>query len=368
MKNLFFAFCFVFSLGVTAQNVLDSTNQNSKFKQRDSIDLNAKIGFQKSRKAKKENKITIEDYKIISLQGDTTYLDTTLTIEKEYKYNILRRDDFELMSFANVGQQYNQLGKNFNQTRILPNIGAEAKHVNYLNTDEVDYYHVPTPMTELFFKTVFEQGQYLDALLTLNTSERFNASVAFNGFRSLGKYQYEQAQSGRFRTTFNYRTQNNRYWIKGHFAAQNIEGEESGGLSNKEVQFESGAEDFLDRSRIDVFFNNANSRLLGRRYFLNHQYNLVLPRADSVKVRKTRIALQHQFAYESKYFQFRQSSVPTNPQFFGEAFVSPIDDKNNLETTHNQLAALFANPKLGQLKGLVDFYNYNYFTNNIVVT
>ena len=31
--------------------------------------------------------ITIKDYKIISYARDTTYLDTTLTIQKEYKYN-----------------------------------------------------------------------------------------------------------------------------------------------------------------------------------------------------------------------------------------------------------------------------------------
>ena len=34
--------------------------------------------------------ITIEDYKIISYQRDTTYLDTTLTIQKEYKYNYFK--------------------------------------------------------------------------------------------------------------------------------------------------------------------------------------------------------------------------------------------------------------------------------------
>ena len=90
-------------------------------------------------------------------------------------------------------------------------------------------------MTELFFKTTLEQGQLLDAKLTFNTSERFNFSLAYIGFRSLGKYQFDEAESGRFRTTFNYVTRNNRYMVRGHYAAQDLDGEENGGLLSKEL-------------------------------------------------------------------------------------------------------------------------------------
>ncbi|MEM6863710.1 MAG: putative porin, partial [Bacteroidota bacterium] len=59
---------------------------------------------------KTEGTITIKDYKIISYSRDTILLDTSLTILKEYKYNYLRKDDFEAMPFANIGQPYNTLG------------------------------------------------------------------------------------------------------------------------------------------------------------------------------------------------------------------------------------------------------------------
>ena len=42
----------------------------------------------------------IEDYLIISSENDTTYVDTTLSIRKEYKFNYLRKDDFEVMPFS----------------------------------------------------------------------------------------------------------------------------------------------------------------------------------------------------------------------------------------------------------------------------
>ncbi|MBT8393749.1 MAG: hypothetical protein KJN66_02760, partial [Bacteroidia bacterium] len=128
----------------------------------------------------------ISDYKIISHKNDTTYVDTTLTIQKEYKYNYLRKDNFNLMQFSNIGQTYNTLSKDFMSTSLMPSFGARAKHFNYMEIEDVNYYHVPTPLTELMYKTAFEQGQLLDAFFTVNTSKQFNFSMAYKGLRSLG--------------------------------------------------------------------------------------------------------------------------------------------------------------------------------------
>ena len=43
----------------------------------------------------------ISAYKIISVANDTTFVDTTLTIEKDYKFNYRRKDNFELLPFCN---------------------------------------------------------------------------------------------------------------------------------------------------------------------------------------------------------------------------------------------------------------------------
>lgn len=329
----------------------------------DSINVGKK--FLKSKKEKQAKTITIKDYKTISFKRDTTFLDTTLSIRKDYKYNYLRQDDFELMPFSNVGQPYNSLGKNFDNTSIYPRIGAVAKHQKYLEVEDVKYYNVPTPLTELMFKTTFEQGQFLDAMLALNTSPRFNASVAFTGSRSLGKYQFDQSEAAIFRTTFNYRTKNNRYWIRGHYASQDIEAEENGGISQKELQFESGEEDFLDRSRIDVAYTNADNRILGKRYFLDHQINLVRPRKDSTRTKSTLLAIGHQFNYESKFYQFNQGAQ--NNSFGSRVFESPIADRSTLKTMFNEVSAIFSNKTLGALSGSLSLYNYNYFFNSLLI-
>ncbi|MEX0289760.1 MAG: putative porin [Flavobacteriaceae bacterium] len=315
------------------------------------------------------DEISIKNYKIISHARDTTFLDTTLTIEKEYRYNYLKRDDFELMPFSNVGQPYNYLGRTFHRISPYPRIGARAKHFNYLEVEDIDYYNVATPMTDLFFKTTFEQGQLLDAMVAVNTSRRFNFSIAYKGFRSLGKYQFSQAESGNFRTTANYVSKNNRYQLRAHIAAQDIVGEENGGLLNAELQFESDDPDiqdeFSDRSRIDVVFQDAESKILGKRYFLEQQYALVQAKRDSGQQRSRALSLGHVFSYETKYYQFIQTN---QNDYFGNAFLSPIDDKANLKTMFNEFNVELSNKLLGQLKGYARLYNYNYYFNSILVT
>lgn len=308
--------------------------------------------------------LTIEDYKIISFERDTTYLDTTLTIQKEYKYNYLREDDFELMPFGNIGQAYNELGVDFERVGSYPNLGALAKDRKYLEREQIKYYNVATPMTELFFKTTLEEGQLLDANLTFNTSRRLNFSIGYIGFRSLGKYNDTQIESGNFTTTTNYISKNGRYTLRAHIAAQNIESEENGGLSDREEQFESGDEDFINRPRVDVLLDDANNNILGKRYYLDHQYKLVRTQLDSTRFEKTALSIGHSFEYETKYYQFLETS---NDTLFGDAILSEIDDKAILKTFYNEANIQFYNKTLGKLVGGVNMYNYDYYFNSVFI-
>ncbi|MFC4097645.1 putative porin [Euzebyella saccharophila] len=312
-----------------------------------------------------QKEITIKNYKIISYERDTTYLDTTLTIQKEYKYNYLRKDDFELMPFANVGQPYNKLGVDLKRKTFYPSLGASALHYNYMEVADIDYYNVATPMSDLLFKTTFDQGQLLDANLAFNTSRRLNFSIAYKGFRSLGKYAYNQAESGNFRTTTNYVTQNGRYSLRAHVAAQNIDLQANGGLSNAETQFESKDPDFSTRNNIDVRFRDALNRILGKRYYLDHLYKLVKKNNDSSRVEKTSLGIGHEFTYQTKYHSFNKTAASS---YLGDELVTPISDRANLKTMYNQVNAQFYNKTLGRLEGNISLYNYNYFFNSLLIT
>ena len=86
----------------------------------------------------KEIKPAIDLYKIYTLDRDTTFVDTSLTIKDEYRYNYLRKDIFGLMPFANEGHTYNTLNfgliqKHFLNGSLLKNLGH---HYIFLRVDE----------------------------------------------------------------------------------------------------------------------------------------------------------------------------------------------------------------------------------------
>jgi len=215
------------------------------------------------------------DYKIISFNKDTTVIDTTLTLKKDFKFNYLRKDNFELIAFHNQGQTFNKLGYNFTNNSLLPSIGASAKHHNYLRVEDISYYEVPTPTSEIFYRTGLEQGQALNAFLTMNTSRQFNFSLAYKGLRSLGKYRNSLASHGNFRTTFNYHSKNKKYYLRGHFSSFDLLNNENGGLPEASIAyFENNDPNYIDRGRLDVNYTDANNMFEGKRYYIEQEATL----------------------------------------------------------------------------------------------
>lgn len=318
-----------------------------------------------TRNAKKEQekKADITEYQIISVENDTTYVDTTLSIKKEYKFNYLRKDNFGLMPFANLGQTYNSLTYNFQNTNLMPDFGATARHFNYWEIEDINYYRVPTPLTELFFKTAFEQGQLVDSFITINTSPQFNFSIAYKGLRSLGKYQNALTSTGNFRFTSNYQSKDKRYNARGHIVTQDLMNQENGGLEDTSVtNFTNGDEEFIDRSILEVNFEDAESILVGKRFHLEHDYKLI--QKDSLS--KNEIKIGHIMSFEDKYFQYDQSSSQTS--FFGESFVSSdIKDRNTLENFYNKVYVNYSNNLIGDLQFNVSNNNFNYGYNKVIV-
>lgn len=362
-KIIFTAFLFGFFFSVSAQT-------KPTLKQKDDANFSGptndslRRGSTKSTSNKniKNLEAKIIDYLIISHVNDTTYVDTTLTIAKEYKYNYLRKDVFELMPFSNLGQTYNTLSYNFDNTSLMPSFAARGRHFNYMEIEDINYYHVPTPLTELFYKSGFEQGQLIDAFFTVNTSKRFNMSMAYKGLRSLGNYQHLLTSTGNFRFTTSYKTKNNKYTANAHFVSQDLLNEENGGLTDESVLFfQSGEDDFKDRGVLEVNFEDAQNILKGKRFYLNHTYDLV-NQNDSIS--KNNLYLRHIISLKDKSFLFEQSA---NNDFFGEAFQTSIRDRVTLEELHNQFQINYSNNIIGDLQFNAGHYNYNYGYDKVVI-
>ena len=303
---------------------------------------------------KKIEDVTIQDYRIFYFDGSQEFVDTTLNIKKEYSFNYLRKDYFELLPLHNTAQGFNKLGYDFNNEKLKPQMGARAKHFGYMEKEDFPYFEVPTALTELFFKTTLEQGQLLDALITVNTSPRFNFSIAHKGLRSLGNYVSSMTNGTHFRMGTMYTSRDYRYNQRIHFVAQRLDNQINGGLDSLNVYFyEKAIEDFdydgfLDRSRL--FTNEeADNRLKGKRYFIDHNYAVIMEKSDTLKnyERKKILTIGHTLNHETKEFAY----IDTSPKrFFGDYSYPFIDDRSKLRVVENDLCALFRDEKIGLVK------------------
>lgn len=312
---------------------------------------------------KEKEKPSITLYKIISAKRDTTFLDTSLTIQRAYKFNYLRKDNFELQEFANVGQPYNNLAYDFDNVNLKPLFVAQSHHVGYREIEDMEYYNLPTPLTELYFKTAFKQGQQLDAFFSINTSEQFNFSIAYKGVRSLGAYQHALTSTGNFRFTTNYHTKNNRYHILAHVMALDLINEENGGLTDASVLlFQSNDRDFKDRGRLEVKFQNAENELKGFRVYGKQEFELITKK-DSTDHNK--LVIGNVISFEDKSYVFKQDSPFDG---YGESYkTSALYKKGKLEDFNVQGYTRFENNYIGSLSAFVGYTDYNFGYNSVII-
>lgn len=301
-----------------------------------------------SSKTVAETKPPVDLYKIITIERDTIIVDTSLTVQREYKFNYLRKDTFGLLQFLNEGQTYNTLDFGLTHFNPFPEFGFLAKHFNYLEVRDIQYYNVPTPYSDLYFKSVMEQGQNLDAFATANTSKNLNFFVGYKGLRSLGKYKNQLSSTGNFKIGASYNTSDKRYYLKAHFTGQDILNQENGGIVTLS-QFDDGDNLYSERPRLDVYFGDAKSLLKGNRFFVDHSFKL--------SKKPSSLVINHQFNYECKFFDFSM----TSHQRFGDSYTSYVSNKTRYNRMYNKLGVAYSHKTIGDFNFFVEDYQYNFF-------
>ncbi|MHA3789692.1 putative porin [Flavobacterium hauense] len=299
---------------------------------------------------------TVDMYKIISFERDTTFVDTALTLKKEYEVNYLRKDNFGLLSLSNDGGPYNVLDFGLTKFNPFPDMGFKGKHSAYLQVEDINSYNVPTPYTDLMYRSVLEQGQILDAFITLNTSKNLNFSAGYKGLRSLGRYINELSSNGIFKLSSSYNTTDMRYILRVHFTGQDFSNQENGGITDPEL-FESGVDPYTQRERLDVYMRDAKSLLKGNRYFIDHTFRLNKTNPNS-------LVFHHQFNYEHKFFEYSSASVSER---FGDAYATSINNKTRYNRMYNMLGAAYSNKAIGTVEFYLEDFNYNYFYKSVII-
>jgi len=300
-------------------------------------------------------KSSISDYLIISQSRDTTHVDTTLTMAKYYKLNSQRQDNFSYISLNNSGQALNPLSLETWQNTTAPTAGFSTKESQRYLPHQLAYYHVPTPFSEIFYKSTQSQGQSTDALITANIHPRLNYAIGYRGHRSLGKYQHQISGRSQLRVSARYENPNGRYRMRVQLASQKIEQQENGGLSTTSQQdFESGNKEFHDRDRLDVLYQNASNDFNGKRYLLEQDY-LLLRTQDSLQQPRVRVGYRAQSNIQDH--RFTQSSAYAGYGALADNFSKPNDDFH-YSLRQFDAYAIVTNPVVGWLNAYARHHKF----------
>lgn len=312
-------------------------------------------------------KAPISWYKIYTIEKDTTLVDTTLSLKRFYQFNYLRKDRFGHLQYPNEGQTYNRLDFGQERNSVFPEMGYQGKHHAFLEAEDIRYYHVPTPFSDIYFKTVMEQGQSVDALITLNTSKNFNISIAYKGIRSLGKYTNQLVSNGNLRLTASYKLPSGRFALNMHYVGQDFLNSENGGITTPS-DFENGDAVYNNRARLQVYLTDAQSILKSKRFFFDHAFRV------NTKDAQNNLYVIQRFNYEHKYFEYNQptlattlviNQVSTTFNRFGDAQVTAsINDQATYDKLYNRAGIQYENKSLGTVRFFIENYNYSFGYDN----
>ncbi len=342
------------------------------FAQTSDIDLKLKAQEEQEKlKNASENKkdtLSTDYYKIFYLDGTVESVDTSLSIYKDYKFNSLRQDSFELLKMPNVGQPYNKLAYSFNDKIDYPKLGALAKHFYYYELDDIGYYNVPTPFTEIYAKSTFEQGQVLDALVSINLSPEFNFTLAHKGYKSLGKYLSTRSRGNQFRFSSNFISKNKKSKLKFHLTSQNMFNQESGGLTpdgiyffeqatnyfvlddfGNQIENEDGSfemveyDGYLDRSRLPTWLNSESS-LYSKRVFADFKRSLIHNNKKNTSSLLIGLQLKHE------YKKLEYNDPYTSPLFGNVHEELSVSDQSRYILQKSKIYIISDFNKFGKLK------------------
>jgi hypothetical protein len=269
-------------------------------------------------------KPTKEDYKFFVEDKDTLLLTKEFTIQDYYKKNFTEKDYFGKMLPKNLGSAFNDLSYIRDSSpinRLLP----VGKMNSFMTVDDIRYFDVKTPTTEIDYESGVKQGQFLSTLFTHNPNSQINYSVQYKGLRSLGKYQEELAVNNVMLLGLNYHTKNKRYRFLAHHIIQNMDNEESGGIKNRS-DFENKSTAFATRLRIPVSLSGVYTEYNSRRTHATQYFRLfgINQKKDSTQTKRF-LDIKNSFTHEKNLYVY--SELQENP-FFTSPTIAELIRRN----------------------------------------
>ena len=270
---------------------------------------------------------TIGDYNFWTDKLSKRQIDTAMTIDTFYHQNVYQKDLYSYQTFPNWGQTLNPLKPEQidDNLQLLP-IG---KSWMYTKPQDVKYYDVKTPLTELVLENGVKEGQFLSTTFAHNIHSRWNYAINYKYLKSQGRYLNSLANSSNIIFSSNYQTKNARYKIKGNFVSHDLNNQENNGLTDESLlAFTQNNPNFSNRERMYVNTYYGQSKYDERRMHLDHQFGIFsfsrttsdTIAQDTLQIQKEfPIYIKHEINYQHQAFEYNERSPD---DYFNSALIS----------------------------------------------
>ena len=229
-------------------------------------------------------------------------IDTTLD-QFDSQFNVLRNNR---ASIGNIGSPTNSFVPEF---KISPSgfiLGANNFDYYSINNQNIRFYTVRKPFTEIGFISGAKQDQRLNINHQQRLGKKFYAGFRFNKIASEGFYLQQKTNITGVSLNLKYETNNNRYGIISNYIFNDMKIEENGGILNDSLF--SNIEFGVGKDGIPIRLNNANNLVKGKSVYVKQHLNFgkKIIHDDSLKSVsiEPKLRLNHSFNYTQTLYNY----------------------------------------------------------------
>lgn len=255
--------------------------------------------------------------------------DTTITYFQQYDPLTYHNKLYSTLSNIGLAAK-NQV---FSPT-LTPRYSTEIESFNsyVLTNQEVKYYELKQPFTELFYVMGSKKEQNLGVAFTREIFKGFKFGLDFALNSSPGPYKNSKSNDTRVYFTAMYQTSNKRYGVLANYLRNKLEMQENGGIVYDSV-FEQNLE--TDRRVIPVNLNNAKNLVKNSGVYIEQYFNLLRP-LDKKGNRSRKIdvgSISHSFQYVRNQLIYTDAEI-TSSFYIGH--LPPIDSASTYDSIYQQ--------------------------------
>lgn len=208
-----------------------------------------------------------------------------------------------------------------------------------LGANDVKYYDVKTPTATFIYHNAMRNGAALQSTYTQNIGKRFNFALEYMGLRSQGLYRNSLSANNNTLFSGHYTSKSGNYELFAHYLHQNINNQESGGITEDNL-FQEGSSDYKNRQNAQVNLASSSSQYAYRRYYLSHQFT-------PFNAEKFPFSIRHTMSHQGNKYYYNQGELEAYWYDLPTELVNgfPLTTKKYSSNFSNTVSLVFNNEK-----------------------